>query len=31
MPIDLLIVRDHDIPSFVPNNATDIVIVGENV
>ena len=31
MPIDLLLVRDDDIPSFVANNAADIGIVGENV
>ena len=31
MPIDLLLVRDDDIPSFVANNASDIGIVGENV
>ena len=31
MPIDLLLVRDDDIPSFVGNNAADIGIVGENV
>lgn len=31
MPIDLLLVRDDDIPSFVSNNASDIGIVGENV
>ena len=31
MPIDLLLVRDDDIPSFVANNAADIGVVGENV
>jgi len=31
MPIDLLLLRDDDIPSFVANNAADIGIVGENV
>ena len=31
IPIDLLLVRDDDIPSFVANNAADIGIVGENV
>lgn len=31
MPIDLLLVRDDDIPSFVANDACDIGIVGENV
>ncbi len=31
MPIDLLLVRDDDIPSFVANGASDIGIVGENV
>jgi len=31
MPIDLLLVRDDDIPSFIANNAADIGIVGENV
>ncbi|MEM7730721.1 MAG: ATP phosphoribosyltransferase [Pseudomonadota bacterium] len=31
MPIDLLLVRDDDIPSFVSNDAADIGIVGENV
>jgi len=31
MPIDLLLVRDDDIPSFVANDASDIGIVGENV
>ena len=31
MPIDLLLVRDDDIPSFVANSAADIGIVGENV
>lgn len=31
MPIDLLLVRDDDIPSFVANGAADIGIVGENV
>jgi len=31
MPIDLLLVRDDDIPSFVAYNAADIGIVGENV
>ncbi len=31
MPVDLLLVRDDDIPSFVANNAADIGIVGENV
>lgn len=31
MPVDLLLVRDDDIPSFVANNASDIGIVGENV
>jgi len=30
MPIDLLLLRDDDIPSFVANNASDIGIVGEN-
>ena len=31
MPIDRLLVRDDDIPSFVANDASDIGIVGENV
>ena len=31
MPVDLLLVRDDDIPSFVANDAADIGIVGENV
>ncbi len=31
MPVDLLLVRDDDIPSFVATNAADIGIVGENV
>jgi len=31
MPIDLLLVRDDDIPSFVSTGAADIGIVGENV
>ena len=31
MPIDLLLVRDDDIPSFISNDAADIGIVGENV
>ena len=31
VPIDLLLVRDDDIPSFVANDAADIGIVGENV
>ena len=31
MPIDLLLVRDDDIPTFVSNDAADIGIVGENV
>ena len=31
MPIDLLLLRDDDIPSFVANDAADIGIVGENV
>lgn len=31
MPIDLLLVRDDDIPSFVATGAADIGIVGENV
>ena len=31
MPVDLLLVRDDDIPSFVSNDASDIGIVGENV
>ena len=31
MPIDLLLLRDDDIPSFVSNDACDIGIVGENV
>lgn len=31
MPIDLLLVRDDDIPSFVSTGASDIGIVGENV
>lgn len=31
MPVDLLLVRDDDIPSFVANDASDIGIVGENV
>lgn len=31
MPIDLLLLRDDDIPSFVANDASDIGIVGENV
>lgn len=31
MPIDLLLVRDDDIPSFVANGAADLGIVGDNV
>lgn len=31
MPIDLLLIRDDDIPSFIANGAADIGIVGENV
>ncbi len=31
MPIDLLLVRDDDIPNFVSNGASDLGIVGENV
>ena len=31
MPVDLLLLRDDDIPSFVANDAADIGIVGENV
>ena len=31
LPIDLLLVRDDDIPSFVATGAADIGIVGENV
>jgi len=31
MPIDLLLLRDDDIPSFIANDAADIGIVGENV
>ncbi|MBL4595092.1 MAG: ATP phosphoribosyltransferase [Robiginitomaculum sp.] len=31
MPVDLLLVRDDDIPSFVASSASDIGIVGENV
>ena len=31
MPIDLLLVRDDDIPTFVSSDAADIGIVGENV
>ena len=31
MPVDLLLVRDDDIPSFVSNGASDLGIVGENV
>ena len=31
MPIDLLLVRDDDIPSFVSNSASDLGIAGENV
>ncbi|PHR92321.1 MAG: ATP phosphoribosyltransferase [Robiginitomaculum sp.] len=31
MPIDLLLVRDDDIPSFVANAVSDLGIVGENV
>ena len=31
MPVDLLLVRDDDIPSFVATGASDIGIVGENV
>lgn len=31
MPIDLLLVRDDDIASFVSNDAADIGVVGENV
>ena len=31
MPIDLLLLRDDDIPSFVSTDAADIGIVGENV
>jgi ATP phosphoribosyltransferase len=31
LPIDLLLVRDDDIPGFVANGAADIGLVGENV
>ena len=31
MPVDLLLVRDDDIPSFVANDAADIGIVGERM
>ncbi|WP_425408634.1 ATP phosphoribosyltransferase [Hyphococcus sp.] len=31
LPIDVLLLRDDDIPSFVADNACDIGIVGENV
>ncbi|MEE9346861.1 MAG: ATP phosphoribosyltransferase [Robiginitomaculum sp.] len=31
VPIDLLLVRDDDIPSFVANGASDLGIAGENV
>ena len=31
MPVDLLLLRDDDIPTFVANGAADIGIVGENV
>jgi len=31
LPIDLLLVRDDDIPTFVATGAADIGIVGENV
>ncbi|PHR61107.1 MAG: ATP phosphoribosyltransferase [Robiginitomaculum sp.] len=31
LPIDLLLVRDDDIPNFVSSGASDIGIVGENV
>ncbi len=31
LPVDLLLVRDDDIPSFVNNNICDLGIVGENV
>lgn len=31
LPIDLLLVRDDDIPSFVSNGVSDLGIVGENV
>ena len=31
LPIDLLMVRDDDIPGFVSNNICDLGIVGENV
>ncbi len=31
LPIDLLLVRDDDIPNFVANGASDIGLVGENV
>lgn len=31
MPIDLLLVRDDDIPNFVASGASDLGIVGENV
>lgn len=31
MPVDLLLVRDDDIPSFVANGASDLGIAGENV
>ena len=31
LPIDLLLVRDDDIPSFVADGASDIGIVGQNV
>jgi len=31
VPVDLLLVRDDDIPSFVANGASDLGIAGENV
>jgi len=31
MPVDLLLVRDDDIPAFVANGASDLGIAGENV
>ena len=31
LPIDLLLVRDDDIPGFVSNGICDLGIVGENV
>ena len=31
MPVDLMLVRDDDIPNFVASGACDYGIVGENV